>query len=119
LANGLRHRALQRATTPDGLFTILAIDHQDALRRALNPKAPDSVSDHDVVFFKQQVVSSLIDSVSGVLLDPIYGAFQAIADGTLASKGCWSNWRKPIIRCSPCRWMWKSTRTGMSPRSSR
>jgi tagatose 1,6-diphosphate aldolase len=77
-----KYRALQKASTSDGLFTILAIDHQDALRRALNRQDPNRVSDADLIAFKQQ-----IDTVSGVLLDPLYGAFQAIAAGTLGAKG--------------------------------
>ena len=31
-----KYRALQKASTTDGIFCILAIDHQDALRRANN-----------------------------------------------------------------------------------
>jgi len=82
-----KYRALQKASTADGFFTILAVDHQDALRRVLHPVSPDLVSDAQMIAFKQQVVSSLIDTVSGVLLDPLYGAFQAIAESTLAAKG--------------------------------
>ena len=82
-----KSRALQRASTSDGLFNIVAIDHQDALRRALNPVSPDNVTNEELMLFKQQVVSTLADDMSGILLDPIYGAFQAISDGTLGSKG--------------------------------
>lgn len=78
-----KYRALQRASTDDGLFTILAIDHQDALRRAMRPEAPESLSAEDLIQFKQDVVCALTSEVSGVLLDPIYGAFQAINSGIL------------------------------------
>jgi tagatose 1,6-diphosphate aldolase len=78
-----KYRALQRASTDDGLFTILAIDHQDALRRAMQAKSPESLSAEDLTVFKQDIVSALISEVSGVLLDPIYAAFQAIGAGIL------------------------------------
>jgi tagatose 1,6-diphosphate aldolase len=78
-----KHRALQRASTDDGLFTILAIDHQDALRRAIQPKSPENLSAEDLIIFKHDIVSALISEVSGVLLDPIYGTFQAISAGIL------------------------------------
>lgn len=82
-----KYRALQRASTPDGFFTILAIDHQDALRRSLSPDAPEQVSNAALIDFKNQVVRVLIDDASGVLLDPLYGAFQTISKGILGSKG--------------------------------
>ncbi|NDJ60476.1 MAG: tagatose 1,6-diphosphate aldolase [Chloroflexi bacterium] len=96
-----KDRALQRASTADGLFTILAIDHQDALRRALNPEAPGSVSAAEMVGFKRQVVRSLIDDVSGVLLDPIYGAFQAVADRSLGAKGLLVELEKADYQMAP------------------
>lgn len=82
-----KYRALQRASTSTGLFNVLAIDHQDALRRALNPDDPFSIDDATMSQFKLDVVGALIDDVSGVLLDPLYGAFQAISQNTLKNKG--------------------------------
>jgi len=80
-------RALQRATTRSGHFTILALDHQDALRRAMQPNAPESVTPAQMVALKQQIVGALAAECSGVLLDPIYGAAQAIAAGGLGATG--------------------------------
>lgn len=82
-----KYRALQRASTAEGLFNIVAIDHQDALRRSLNVESPQSVSDDEMVLFKRQVVSALADDLSGVLLDPLYGAFQAIVNRSVGQKG--------------------------------
>lgn len=82
-----KYRALQQASTSTGLFNVLAIDHQDALRRALNPDDPFSVDDKTMMQFKLDVVSTLIGDVSGVLLDPLYGAFQAISNNILLHKG--------------------------------
>ena len=73
-----KYRALQRASTAGGHFTILALDHSDALRRAMKPGAPDTVTTAQMVAFKRQVISALAPETSGVLLDPIYGAAQRI-----------------------------------------
>ncbi len=82
-----KFRALQRATTPDGHFTILALDHQDALRRALSPTAPESVTQERMITFKRQVIQTLAPEASGVLLDPIFSATQAIEGGYLGCAG--------------------------------
>ena len=82
-----KYRALQRASTTDGLFNIVAIDHQDALRRVLNPADPASITDHAMTEFKLDVIGSLNAGVSGVLLDPLYGAFQAINQQVLGHNG--------------------------------
>jgi tagatose-1,6-bisphosphate aldolase len=37
-------RALQSMSTERGVFTILAVDHRDALRAMLNRKQPETVS---------------------------------------------------------------------------
>ncbi|MDQ7026854.1 MAG: tagatose 1,6-diphosphate aldolase [Anaerolineae bacterium] len=78
-----KYRALQRASTADGFFTILAVDHQDALKQPMRPDDPMSVTDEEMIRFKLDVVSVLGDAVSGVLLDPLFGAYQAIATDTI------------------------------------
>lgn len=80
-------RALQRSTTSAGHFTILALDHADALRRALNPSTPLSVTDADMTSFKLDVTESMQDRASAVLLDPVHGAAQAVAAGVLGRCG--------------------------------
>lgn len=80
-------RGLQRVSTTSGHFVILALDHHDALRRALNPAAPEAVTNDEMVAFKTQVVRALAPEASGVLLDPIYGAAQAIAGDCLGQAG--------------------------------
>jgi len=71
-------RGLQRASTPGGMFTILAIDHQDALRRVM----PESeTSDDALTRFKLNVVAVVQSEISGVLLDPVLSATQAISAG--------------------------------------
>jgi tagatose 1,6-diphosphate aldolase len=82
-----KFRALSRASSADGHFNVLALDHTDALRRALNPAAPNTVTDDDILAFKRQVVAALAPETSGVLLDPIYGASQAIRGNYLGGVG--------------------------------
>lgn len=72
-------RRLQQCATSSGHFVILALDHRGNLRRSLNPAAPETVTYDDMVTFKQQVTRALAASASAVLLDPEYGAAQAIA----------------------------------------
>ena len=74
-----KYRALQRASTADGIFNILAIDHMDSLKRAINPENPMSVTDEQMTVMKRDVVSTLMPYISGTLLDPVYGAAQMIS----------------------------------------
>lgn len=69
-------------------MTMCAIDHRGALKRALNGKNPDKVSYQNVVDFKLDLCQAVAPFASAVLLDPEYGAAQAIAAGLLpGSKG--------------------------------
>lgn len=73
-----KYRALQKASTRDGIFCIVAIDHQDALRRAINPDTPTKVTDDELIDFKLDVLKALKSQITGVLLDPLYGLPKAI-----------------------------------------
>ncbi len=81
-----KYRALYRASA-GGLFTILALDHQDALRSVMNPAAPMDISDDEIVAFKHDVVSIVGRKCSGILLDPLYSAAQAIHNNTVNQIG--------------------------------
>jgi len=75
-------------TNAKGMMTMCAIDHRGALKRALNERSPDAVSYQDMVDFKMDLCQSVARFASAILLDPEYGAGQAIAAGLLpASKG--------------------------------
>jgi len=76
-----KRRGLQATLTARGLFTILAFDHRGSLRRMMCPDAPDTVPYADVVALKLEIVTALAPHASGVLLDPIYGASQAVVAG--------------------------------------
>ena len=74
---------LHRCSSPDGTFTILALDHRGNLKRAINPNDPDSVPYQTIVQLKQDLTSVLSPKADGMLLDPVYGAAQMIASGAL------------------------------------
>ncbi len=76
-------RGLQQVADDDGFLTICAIDHRGALQRAMNEKDPDAVTYQDMVDFKLDLCRAVSPFVSAVLLDPVYGAAQAIAAGIL------------------------------------
>jgi tagatose 1,6-diphosphate aldolase len=81
-------RGLQQLADAQGMMAMCAIDHRGALKRALNEKSPDAVSYQDMVDFKMDLCRSVAPFASAILLDPEYGAGQAIAAGLLpAAKG--------------------------------
>jgi tagatose 1,6-diphosphate aldolase len=81
-------RGLQQLAGSEGMMAMCAIDHRGALKRALNERNPDAVSYQDMVDFKLDLCQALAPFASAILLDPEYGAGQAVAAGILpASKG--------------------------------
>jgi tagatose 1,6-diphosphate aldolase len=81
-------RGLQQLADSKGVMTMCAIDHRGALRRALNEKNPAAVSYQEMVDFKLDLCQAVAPFASAILLDPEYGAGQAIAAGVLpAPKG--------------------------------
>ena len=81
-------RGLQQLADSKGIMTMCAIDHRGALRRALNEKDPDAVGYQEMVDFKLDLCRAVAPFASAILLDPEYGAGQAIAAGLLpGSKG--------------------------------
>jgi tagatose 1,6-diphosphate aldolase len=76
-------RGLQQCTSPHRTFTCLAIDHRQNLRRALDLPGSSAVGDAELSGFKLEMTAALADLATAVLLDPEYGAAQAIAAGIL------------------------------------
>jgi tagatose 1,6-diphosphate aldolase len=76
-------RALQQCATTNGVFTILAADHRDAMRTMIDAVRPQAVSTKTLTDIKLDIIRSLGDLPSAVLLDPLYSAAQVIADGVL------------------------------------
>lgn len=76
-------RGLQQCATPRGAIAVLALDHRNNLRNAINPEHPENVSDAEMSEFKMEVIGALSPVSSAVLLDPQLGAAQCIAGGVL------------------------------------
>lgn len=76
-------RGLQAASTPQGAFVILALDHRNNLRAMLRPGAADEVTSDELAAFKRDVVAELAPLTSAVLLDPVYGVAQGIVSNAL------------------------------------
>jgi tagatose-1,6-bisphosphate aldolase len=78
-----KFRGLSQVSTKKSTFSILALDHRNNLRNAINPNNPAQVSDSELSDFKSAVVEAIAPHASSVLLDPEVGAAQCIAKGTL------------------------------------
>ena len=76
-------RGLQQITTPDGIFTICAMDHRGSLRSMIDEESPGEVDYEEMVERKLELCSSLARYSSAVLLDPLFGAAQCISHGVL------------------------------------
>src|SRR5205085_11320814 len=77
-------RGLQQMSTPQGIITVTALDHRGSLKSALQRGAGGRpVSYDDVVAEKLRMVRLFAPHSSAILLDPIYGAAQAVAAGVL------------------------------------
>ncbi len=74
-------RALQQCSTSRCTLAVLALDHRNNLRRALHPKAPETTTDDEIVAVKQQITRLVGPASTATLLDPEFGAAQAIASG--------------------------------------
>lgn len=81
-----RVRALQTASTERGVFTILAVDHRDAMRVMLNRERPEAVPAAQLTEIKLAIVKLLAPLATAVLLDPLYSIGQVIAERALPSK---------------------------------
>jgi tagatose-1,6-bisphosphate aldolase len=76
-------RGLDACASEKGVFSILALDHRNNLRRALNADDPASVSHEQLVAIKRDIVRAVAGTATGVLLDPELGAGPAVYDGSL------------------------------------
>lgn len=81
-----KFRRLSQCLTETGAISILALDHRNNLRNALNPQHPEEVTAAMLVEFKEDVVRSLASASSALLLDPQFGAAQTIASGALPGR---------------------------------
>lgn len=80
-------RRLQRCATESGKLVMFALDHRGNLQRALNPENPAAVGYEAMVSFKTEVTKIVSPAASGILLDPQFGAAQAVAANAIPA-GC-------------------------------
>jgi tagatose 1,6-diphosphate aldolase len=79
-------RGLQQISDPEGILAICAMDHRGSLQRLLDPQAPHRVDARTLVEVKLDLADALAPVSTAVLLDPLYGAAQAIASGVLPGR---------------------------------
>ena len=75
-----RLRGLQQIASDRGIFTITAMDQRGALQKMLGLAEPEYRAMRQV---KVEVVRALGPHSTGVLLDPLFGAAECIAEGAL------------------------------------
>jgi len=78
-----KRRGLAACSTERGAFSILALDHRNNLRKAMNPENPEKVSVKVMGDFKSRLIRALAADSSAVLLDPEFGAAQVIQSDSL------------------------------------
>jgi tagatose-1,6-bisphosphate aldolase len=77
-------RRLQQASSCQGTFSVLAIDHRGPLRPTLEAESPGIDVDDALGALKQDMARALGPVSSAVLLDPDTGAGQCVASGALS-----------------------------------
>ncbi len=75
-----KRRGLSQCTASNGTFTIVALDHRQAIKSVFAGR-PDPYA--AAVDFKREVVSALAPASTAFLLDPAIGAGPLLADGSL------------------------------------
>lgn len=79
-------RGVQQLSDERGILAMCAMDHRGSMQRMINPNAPDQVSAATMTAYKLELAEALAPASTAVLLDPIYGAAQAIASGALPAR---------------------------------
>ena len=81
-----KRRGLVSTSTPDGIFTILAFDHRQSFEKMLGATPAMPIPYSEIARAKLDVISQLGYHASAILLDPLYGAPQAIANDVLPAQ---------------------------------
>ncbi|MBW6451552.1 MAG: tagatose 1,6-diphosphate aldolase, partial [DPANN group archaeon] len=74
-------RGIQRISNNSDVFNILAIDHRNSLETMINPDS--KITEEQYTEAKLDMASILGNSSSAILLDPLYGAGQAISQNII------------------------------------
>jgi tagatose 1,6-diphosphate aldolase len=81
-------RGLQEISSPEGLITVLALDHRGTLIKAMGLKENEPNVYNLVRDFKFMTIKYLLPCATAVLIDPQFGGAEAIARGSIpGSKG--------------------------------
>lgn len=59
--------------TSDGKFLMLALDHRPSIKKLMNPSNPDSVPDEEIINLKNDIIESIKDQFSALLIDEAWG----------------------------------------------
>lgn len=59
--------------TDQGKFLMLALDHRASFKKLLNPQQPESVTDQEAISLKAEIINTLKDQFSSLLIDETYG----------------------------------------------
>lgn len=59
--------------TSNGKFLMLALDHRGSFKKLMNPDNPDAVSDDEVINLKNEIIESVKDQFSSLLIDETWG----------------------------------------------
>ena len=78
-----KFRGLQRISDSAGFFTMCAMDHRGSLEGKICAGLTPEMCREDLTAFKLGLCRALAGHASAVLLDPIYGAAQALTEGAL------------------------------------
>lgn len=76
-------RGLQQTSTHRNVIAALAADQRGSLQKALGGDSPDAVTYSQMADFKAEVARIVAPAASAMLLDPIFGAHEAIGQGAL------------------------------------
>ncbi len=78
-----KFRRIQTLADARGGFKILAVDHRDSMRAMIDAADPEGVTASTLTDIKLAVLRGVGTLASGVLLDPLYSAAQAISSSAL------------------------------------
>ena len=79
-------RRLQQMASPRGTFSVLAIDHREPLRQALQQQSTSPIGDDAMADLKQAVVHALDSTCTAVLLDPETSIGPCVTSGELGGQ---------------------------------
>lgn len=54
-------------------FLMLALDHRGSFKKLMNPSSPDAVSDEQIIQLKNEIIDSVKDQFSALLIDEAWG----------------------------------------------